>query len=167
MLSIAKGSVSMMVFLGSLEHSAFSTWLRESGTIWAYPTVLTLHTVGLALLVGASWALDLRVLGFGDQIELAAMANSFRVMWIGFWINAVTGLLLFASDATAKGPSRLFHWKLGLIAVGVGTIFLIKRAVYGRGVEEASIGGAAKLLAVASIVIWLAAIAAGRFMAYV
>jgi hypothetical protein len=88
-------------------------------------------------------------------------------MWTGFWINALTGLLLFASDATTKGPSRLFHWKLGLIAVGVGTIFLIKRSVYGRGVEQASIGGSAKLLAVASIVIWLAAIAAGRFMAYV
>src|SRR5262245_60935454 len=38
-------------------------------------TVLTLHTVGLALLVGANWAFDLRVLGVGDQIELAAMAK--------------------------------------------------------------------------------------------
>jgi hypothetical protein len=167
MLSTAKGSVVTMTFLASLEHSAFSTWLRESGTIWAYPTVLTLHTVGLALLVGANWTFDLRVLGFGDQIALAAMAKSFRVMWIGFWINALTGVLLFASDATTKGPSRLFHWKLGLIAGGVGTIVLIKRAVYGRDVEAASTGRVAKALAIMSILIWLAAIAAGRFMAYV
>ena len=49
----------MMEYLAALEGSAFSTWLRESTSIWAYPTVLTLHTVGLAVLVGANWALDL------------------------------------------------------------------------------------------------------------
>jgi hypothetical protein len=52
-----------MSFLTTLESTSFAAWLRESNTIWAYPTVLTLHTVGLALLVGASAALDLRLLG--------------------------------------------------------------------------------------------------------
>jgi len=41
-----------MQFLASLEHSAFGTWVREAPTIWAYPTVLFLHTVDLAFLVG-------------------------------------------------------------------------------------------------------------------
>ena len=58
----------MTDFLTAVENSAFSTWLRESNSIWAYPTVLTLHTIGLALLVGANAALDLRVLGVGRRI---------------------------------------------------------------------------------------------------
>ena len=90
----------MQELFASIENSDFSTWLRESNTIWAYPMVLTLHTVGLALLVGANATLDLRLLGFGRRIPLSVMEQSFRVMWIGFWINAVSGVLLFAADAT-------------------------------------------------------------------
>ena len=41
--------------------------LRESPSVWAHPTVLTLHTMGMAVLVGASWVLDLRLLGISPQ----------------------------------------------------------------------------------------------------
>ena len=51
----------MMELLTVLEDSAFSTWLRESTSLWAYPTILTLHTVGLAVLVGLNATVDLRV----------------------------------------------------------------------------------------------------------
>jgi hypothetical protein len=44
----------MMNLLASLEATGFASWLRESGSIWGYPTVLTLHTLGLGVLVGAS-----------------------------------------------------------------------------------------------------------------
>ena len=40
-----------MELLASLENSGFGIWLRESPSIWAYPTVLTLHTLGLGVLV--------------------------------------------------------------------------------------------------------------------
>lgn len=157
----------MIDILAWLEATALSTWVRESSTIWAYPTVLTLHTLGLAVLVGASAALDLRLLGFAGAIPLAALAKSFRVMWIGFWINAITGVMLFAAGATNFGTMTLFGWKLGLIALCVMTIVLIKRVVYGRGVETASAGGAAKLLAATSLVLWMTAIVVGRWTAYV
>ena len=61
-----------MEILTSLEHSGVATWIRESPSIWGYPTILTLHTVGLAVLVGANWALDLRLLGVARQIPLTA-----------------------------------------------------------------------------------------------
>jgi hypothetical protein len=157
--------VPMMDILTALEASAFSTWLRESSTVWAYPTVLTLHTVGLAVLVGASWAVDLRVLGFAEGIPLAALERAFPAMWIGFWVNAISGALLFAADATTKGTTLLFMSKLGLVGVGVATIVMIRRTVYGHG--EPRLGMAAKALAVASLVVWIAAIAAGRWMAYI
>ena len=41
-----------MELLASLENSGFGIWLRESPSIWAYPAVLTLHTLGLGVLVG-------------------------------------------------------------------------------------------------------------------
>ena len=143
-----------------------SVWIREASTIWAYPTVLTLHTVGLAILVGASAALDLRLLGFGRAIPLSALAKSFRLMWIGFWLNTVSGVALFAAQATSNGASTVFRWKLGVIALCVLNIWLIQRAVYGRDAQGRVEGAVPKLLALSSLVLWVVAIALGRWMAY-
>ena len=156
-----------MDWLATLENSAFATWLRESNTIWAYPLVLTLHTVGLALLVGANWVLDLRILGGMGRVTIPDLSWTFRVMWIGFWVNAVSGAMLFAADATTKGSTRLFVAKLALVGMGVGVILLTKRALYPSGAAAATPSGAARALALTSIALWVAAIAAGRFMAYI
>jgi hypothetical protein len=157
----------MTEILASLENTAFATWLRESPSIWAYPTILTLHTLGLAVLVGANAAVDLRVLGFARGIPLGALAKAFPIMWTGFWLNALSGIVLFVPDATTKGTTAVFMWKLGLIAVGVALIFALKRKVYGAGAESPSVGGGARAIAAASLGVWLVAIAAGRWMAYV
>jgi hypothetical protein len=154
-----------MEILTSLERSGVATWIRESPSIWGYPTILTLHTVGLAVLVGANWALDLRLLGVARQIPLTTLEQSFRVMWIGFWINALSGVALFAADATTKGTTSVFMWKLGLIAVGVVVIALLKKIVYGQGVAPVA-GPAARTLAAVSLALWVVAIALGRWMAY-
>ena len=151
----------------SLESTSFAIWLRESNTIWAYPTVLTLHTVGLALLVGASMALDLRLLGFAQRIPVATLSKSFRVMWFGFWLNLTTGVMLFTADASTKGATRLFAFKLALVTAGVASVLLIERVVFRGDPERASTRWPARALAVTSLVVWIAAITAGRFMAYV
>jgi hypothetical protein len=156
-----------MDLLMTLESSGFSTWLRESNSIWGYPMVLTLHTVGLALLVGANTVLDLRLLGFAQRLPLEELTRAFRIMWIGFWINAVTGAALFAADATTRGTSRLFISKLFLVAFGVLVIIAIRRQVFGATPDQPRIGVTAKVLAATSLAVWVAAITAGRLMAYV
>jgi hypothetical protein len=156
----------MMELFAAIEASPFATWLRESPSIWAYPTILTLHTVGLGLLVGPSWALDLRLLGAAPAIPLRAMEKAFPVMWAGFWINGLSGLVLFMTEATTKGATPLFATKLGLIAVAVITLIATRRVVFRRAAEPV-IGPAARGLAILSIVLWLAAIGTGRWMAYV
>jgi hypothetical protein len=149
-----------------IESTAFAVTLRESPSIWAYPTILTLHTVGLAVLVGASAALDLRLLGFGAAIPVATFAPSFRVMWIGFWLNAVSGAVLFTAEASTKGASAIFLWKLGVIALCVVNMWLIRRVVFARPAAPATAGALPKLLALSSLALWVIAIALGRWMAY-
>jgi hypothetical protein len=156
-----------MELLQALESSAFSTWLRESPSIWAYPTVLTLHTVGLGVLVGANWMVDLRVLGFARAIPASVLSRAFPMMWAGFWLNAVTGALLFAGDPTTKGTTAVFMWKLAMVAVGVVLMIVLKRKLYGRDLEADTAGPGVKVIAVTSLVLWIAAIGAGRWMAYV
>jgi hypothetical protein len=155
-----------MDFFASLEGSALSTWVREADTVWAYPTILTMHTFGLALLVGASGVFDLRVLGVARRIPLAPMRSLFTVMWIGFWLNAITGSLLFIADASRRATSGLFLTKLLFVAVGVAAIIMIKRDVFGPSGDPV-ITSKARGLAMVSLGVWALAIAAGRLLAYV
>ena len=156
-----------MNLLSSLEGSSFSMWLLGSNSIWAYPTVLTLHTFGMMVLVGASAMLDLRLLGFGRGIPLDSLTTLFRVMWVAFSLNAVTGSRLFVADATKRGTSVIFLVKLLLVAAGVVTIVWIKRDVYGRNPASVTVSGTARVLAIASLLVWSAAISTGRLLAYV
>lgn len=156
----------MTDLMASIEASPFSTWLRESPSIWAYPTVLTLHTLGLGVLVGANWMVDLRVLGFARAIPGGVLTRAFPIMWAGFWLNAATGVLLFVADP-AKATTTIFMWKLGIIAAGVMFVIALKRKLYGRGEDMDHTGLGIKLIAGVSLILWVAAIGTGRWMAYV
>ena len=153
----------MTDFFATVENLPFSTWLRESNSIWAYPTVLTLHTIGLGLLVGANAALDLRVLGRGHTLTLIDMRPLFRWMWIGFWVNALSGVVLLAADATTKAATPMFLIKLGLVATGVALIAVQRREIFA---PAAAVTPVARALAATSLTVWFVAIAAGRLMAY-
>ena len=149
-----------------LEATAVSTWVRESGSLWAYPTVLATHTVGMSLLVGANAALDLRLLGVAPQVPLGPLAVMFRALWTGAGLSIASGLLLFGADASTKGATPVFLVKLGLIAAALVVARRLRRTIYRPGTNAVAIPLAAKALAVASLLLWAGAITAGRFMAY-
>jgi hypothetical protein len=154
-------------FLLWLEESWFARLIVETDSVWGYPTVLTLHTLGLGLLVGPSWMLALRVFGVGRSLPLGSMRALFPMAWIGFWMNALTGAILFAADARERATSGLFLFKLAMVAVGVVSVILMRRKVFAAAGGAPEIGGDAKLLAGVSMLSWLAAITAGRLLAYI
>lgn len=156
-----------MDFFIWLEQTAFATWVRESSSLWSYPMILTLHTLGLAFLVGVNAAIDLRIAGFGSSEPIAPMEKLFPVMWIGFWVNAVSGLALTIADATTKLINPVFYIKLIFIALAMMTMRLLQRRVFsGQSLAAGRMPAAAKALAWASLTFWAAAITAGRLTAY-
>ena len=155
----------MEPFFVWLEATSLSTWLRESPSLWAFPFVLILHTVGLAFFVGTNVAWDVRVLGFSLGIPLEALRRYFLVMWAGFWINAFSGVLLLIAYPTKALTNPLFYAKLALIAFGVVLAFRIRREVNGLA-APADAPPMARMLAAVSLVCWIAVIFAGRLLAY-
>jgi hypothetical protein len=151
-----------------LEGSAVGVWTRESPSIWAYPTVLTLHTMGLGVLVGANAVIDFRLLGFAPRLPIPSLAPLYRFMWAGFAINAVTGVMLFAGDATTKAKQPVFYIKLTLIALALVITATIRRRVErGPALYDRDLGpGPGRRLAVLSLLLWAGAVTAGRLMAY-
>jgi len=142
--------------------TALSTWLRESPSLWAFPFVLILHTVGLAFLVGANVALDARVLGLAADVPPTTLRRYDVIMWVGFWVNALSGVLLLIAYPTKALTNPLFYGKLMLIAVGLVLAQALRRQLRDGG----PMSPLARWMAIASLVIWAAGITAGRLLAY-
>jgi hypothetical protein len=151
-----------------LEATALAVWVRESISLWAYPTILAFHAVGLAFLVGGSAAVDLRLLGVAPELPLTPIKKFFPVIVAGFWVNALTGGLLLIASATTMLTSVVFWIKLVFIALAVATVVLIKARVFGdeASLEAGRIPRIGKVLAIASLTCWVGAIVAGRLTAY-
>ena len=92
----------MIDFLGTLDHMKFSVWVMQSNSIWSFPTFLFLHTMGMSIVAGLSAMIDLVLLGFWPKIPIKPLERLYPLMWLGFWINAVTGTVMLIADATAK-----------------------------------------------------------------
>jgi len=156
-----------MSFLASIENSALAAWVRESSSLLAYPTILFMHTVGLGFLVGLNAAIDFRILGFARKLPLAPMESFYRIMWAGFWVNLLSGTLLLMADATTKLTSRVFFVKMAFVFLGVLNMVLIRRRVFrDPAIDMAPVARFGRALAIASLVLWMGAITAGRLMAY-
>jgi hypothetical protein len=157
----------VLEFLEALESSAYPTFVRESPSLAAYTLVLSLHAMGLAIVVGLSSAIALRLLGVARSIPLAPLGRLFPVMYVGFWVNALSGLALLAANATGMLANPLFYAKLAFIVGGVLVMRALRHAVF----NDRLAGGGdappfARNLAIASLACWGLAIVAGRLTAY-
>jgi hypothetical protein len=155
-----------MEILSAIENSRFPTWVRTTPSIWGYSMFLFLHTVGLATVVGISTVVALRLLGFAPRMPLAPLARFFPVIWIGFWINAVSGTILLAQDATTTLTNPAFFIKMILVALAAADMLLVRRLAFRETDPGHGVSGSGRLLAAASLLLWFGATAAGRLMPY-
>jgi hypothetical protein len=153
-------------FLHALQNSAFSAWVVGSESIWAYPMILTMHTVGLGIVVGAAVIVDLRLLGVGPAIPLEEVKRVFPDLLVGFLHQPRQRVMLFVSEAEDKATQPVFLIKLLLIAIGV--VVTARIATPPVRCRFAADAGCIKrrTLAITSLVVWGGAIVAGRLMAY-
>jgi SNF family Na+-dependent transporter len=158
----------MMGLLQSIESSGFSQWVKQSGSLWAFPGILLLHTYGMAILVGVIAGIDLRILGLMPAVPLAPLRKLLPLVWAAFWVNAITGTMLLAADATSKMRNPDFGVKMAFILLAVIAQRAIQTRVFGDpDLDRQPFSSNAKMLAAASLACWLGAITAGRLLAYV
>jgi len=154
-------------FFNALEQSGLSTWLRESDSVFSFYFILLCHTIGLALLVGTNTVLDLRLLGVASDLPLKPFKPFFSLMWLGFWINAVTGVFLLIAYPTKAFTNPVFYIKLSFIALAVVIMHRMKSRLFGDpGLSESDMVARGRTMAKLSLVLWIGAISAGRLLAY-
>ena len=149
----------MFQLLEFVEGTGIATWVRESPSIFAYTLVLSLHAIGLSIVVGISAMVALRILGRFDNLPLRPLVKLYPIMYTGFWINAISGLLLLSANATGMFAMTMFYIKMTFVILAVATLRLLRPRL---------VAGATRLrgFAFALLGFWLAAIVAGRLTAY-
>lgn len=154
-------------FFQAVEQSGLSTWLRESDSVFAFYFILLCHTLGLALLVGANTIVDLRLLGVPSDLPLKPLREFFFIMWLGFAINAISGVFLVIAFPTKAFTNPDFYIKLMLITLAVITMQRIKSRVFDDlTLSDAAMIARGKTMAKLSLGLWIGAITAGRLLAY-
>ena len=151
-----------------LEELGFSQWVRESTSLFAFPGILLLHTIGMALVVGINAGIDLRILGIAPALRLAPMERFLPIFWFGFWINAATCFILVMTDATTKLANPDFYVKMAFIVLALVNLRMIRTNVFrDPSIDKRPLSTNAKILALTSLIFWIGAITSGRLMAYV
>ena len=153
------------IFL-ALQESALGHAMRSSPAL--YPAVEILHIIGFVVLVGSIVALDVRLLGLGRAIPIQPMARLLLPLSrFGFLLAISMGFLLFSADASHVVRNPAFQAKLLLIAAALVTVAIAHAGPWRRialwGTEAP---GSAKVMALASLLLWLSVVCAGRLIAY-
>jgi len=140
-----------------------SVWVREAVTVFGFPMILAYHTIGMGFVAGLSSAMDLRILGVARQVPFLELKRFLPVMWAGFWLNAVSGVLLLIAYPTKALTNPVFYLKLSLIALAMWAFIGIARRSFHDPVrEDGATSPIVKLFAVASLACWAGAITSGR-----
>jgi hypothetical protein len=157
-----------MEFLNWLETLSYSQWVRESPSLWAFPALLFVHTLGMSLVAGGAAVISMALLGMWPKTAIKPLERLYPVMWFGFWINLFTGFSIFLKDASIYGRNYDLYVKLVFVAAGVWLLSITRKQVFGDpNLDKGPVPGRAKVLAWASLACWFCAIVAGRLIAYV
>jgi hypothetical protein len=148
-----------MDFLLWYEEGPVGLFIRES--LWGYPIVLFCHAVGMATVMGVVVVLNMRVLGFAKELSVPAFASLFNLAWLGFFINLISGLILFAGSTSTYVFQGAFQLKIGAIVLGG----ILMKFVMGA-VRDNKPLVTQKLLAVVCLLCWIVGVVTGRLMAY-
>ena len=158
----------MWDFLESIENSGFATYVRETPTWPAYSTVLALHTFGMAFLVGLSGVIALRVLGVVPELPLNPLKKLQPVIIIGFWVNAITGIILTTLAIRSLLTNWDFYVKLVAIACALLSLVKMRRHAFAdsAAADNAVASPEARRWAKSMLFFWGLAVLGGRLTAY-
>lgn len=150
-----------------MENSVLARFVTE--TAWVFPMLETLHFLGLILLIGSVYLLDLRFLGLARRVPLGAALQFVPVSILGFGVNLVTGILFLFSDPFRYYPNLAFRLKMLVILLAGINALWFKYAVH----EKIVVAGdgeydslTLKWIAGLSMLLWTTVIVLGRMIPY-
>ena len=156
----------MKSFAEWLSTTSLSVFIQNHNS-WAIPTVQSIHIVGIAIVLGSVFMIDLRLLGWAGMDQTLRQTTSRFGPWLtgALWLMLVTGILMVIGEPVRELITFSFWLKMFLVAVGTVIAVILQRTIRKREDSEAG-GRLLKPLAVITFLIWACIIVLGRLIAY-
>ncbi len=161
--------MDIAALLKALEASGLATKIRDS--VFLFPMIESTHVIGLALVFGTIAIIDLRLLGIAStHRSFQRMASDIlKWTWGAFALTALTGALMFTTNATVYYHNFYFRTKMLLLALtGINMLFfeLTAGRTIHRWDQAPSAPRAGKAVAALSLAMWIAIICVGRLIGF-
>lgn len=155
-----------MELLQALGDSGLAAWLRRPGA--AYPLANAAHILALGMLVGSITVLDLRLMGMFRQAPVSVVGPLLsRVAAVALLAALATGVALLSVRPLAYAANAAFLLKLGLVALGIANALAVRlNPGWRRALADGGVAASLRVQALVSICIWVAAVLAGRWIAF-
>ena len=139
-------------------------------SMWVWPILEDLHFLGLILLIGATGAFNLRILGFFKQLPVAPLHRFIPWGIAGFAVNIITGIFFFMGMPGFYTPNIVFQLKMLTIAVAGASLLLFYCTSAFRALEHLGPGDdapfLAKFIAAVTLFLWIFVIVLGRYIPF-
>jgi uncharacterized membrane protein len=152
-----------------VQRTGVAVQIRDS--LFTFPVLESIHVVGLALVFGTIAILDLRLLGLASTRRPVSliMRDLLKWTWAAFALTAVTGALMFSTNAVVYFHNTFFRAKMILLllaAVNMLVFELTARRTLKEWDASPSTPAMAKAVATMSLIIWVGVIVAGRVIGF-
>ena len=158
--------IDLEAFGAAVQDSSFGLWAAQAPLV--YPIANVVHLFGLIMLVGGIGLLDLRLAGLFRAIPVAPLLKALTPVALGgLALMVPSGATMFAADAEALVRSSTFQLKLTLILLALASAVAFRLLWSRRLVDwDREPPAAGRIMAVASIGLWLGVATLGRWIAY-
>lgn len=156
----------MAEWLQALHDWEAAALIRRSA--YVYPLVNAAHIFSLALLIGSILPIDLRMLGFFPSVSAAPFLRLMTaIAGVGLALAVITGFLLFSVQPLKYAGNAAFLTKISLVALGTGNAAIIRFSPdWKQAVKDGAVSKPLRIGAALSLAIWIAALVAGRLIAF-
>jgi len=151
-----------------LQATSLAVFIHQ--TRWAFTTIEVIHLITISMVIGSIAIVDLRLLGLASTrrpfTELSREILPYT--WAAFVLAAITGSLLFISQATQYFVTPTFWIKMAIM-LAAGINMVIFEFVTVHGLEKWNLDApppAARLAGAVSISCWILVIALGRLIGF-
>ena len=153
----------MLEWLG---NSPYAMWVDES---WGWPLALTVHALGMAIVVGLMAIITLRLLGAFPTIPYTSLGRLIPLIWIAVVLQAISGFTLWVTKPAQYLGDVMFDTKFSLVIIAT-VAMLYFHSTFRREVAAWEAAGTVTSrgikITAAACLLWAAVTIGGRLTAY-
>jgi hypothetical protein len=151
--------------------TTFPSVFIQNHNSWIIPLIQSIHIVGIALVLGSVFMIDLRILGWAGMDQTLRQTTSRFGPWLtgALCLLLATGALMVIGEPVRELVTFSFWMKMSLVALGTVVAVVFRRSLRKNEQqwEETLVNrGSTKLLAILTFLIWACIIILGRLIAY-